>query len=108
MGSPEAGRPGHGEAGTEDRAVAATGRIADRLTTSVSSHMRMRLDRERNTSCQTTGPRHGRLDCNVMESPDQGVPQMSLGDSDGAPNMFSAELPVTTSLVSMARMTAPL
>ncbi len=36
MGSPEAGRPGHGEAEPEDRAVAATGRIADRLTTSVS------------------------------------------------------------------------
>ena len=44
----------------------------------------------------------------IMESPDQGVPQMSLGDSDGAPKMSSAELPATTSSVSIARMTAPL
>ena len=43
-----------------------------------------------------------------MESPGQGAPQMSLGDSDGAPKMSSTELPVTVSSVSMARMTAPL
>ena len=43
-----------------------------------------------------------------MESPDQGVPQMSLGDSDGAPKMFSAELPVTASIFTLAKMTAPL
>ena len=45
---------------------------------------------------------------NLMESPDQGIPQRSLGDSNGAPKMFSAELPATASPVSMARMTAPL
>ena len=64
MGSPEAGRPGHGEAAPEDRTLAATGHIADHLTTSVSSHMRMRL--ERNTSCQTTGSRHGQLACKLF------------------------------------------
>ena len=44
----------------------------------------------------------------LMESPDQGAPQRSLGDSVGAPKMFSAELPVTASIVSLATMTAPL
>ena len=44
----------------------------------------------------------------IFESPGQGAPQRSLGDSIGAPKMFSAERPVTASLVSLAKMTAPL
>ena len=44
----------------------------------------------------------------LLESPGQGAPQRSLGASIGAPKMFSAELPVTASLVSLAKMTAPL
>ena len=44
----------------------------------------------------------------LMESPDQGASQMSLGDSYGAPKMSSAKLVATTSSVSIARMTAPL
>ena len=53
-----------------------------------------------------------KLVCNgpkiLLESPGQGAPQRSLGDSIGAPKMFSAERPVTASLVSLAKMTAPL
>ena len=43
-----------------------------------------------------------------MESPGQGAPQRSLGDSIGAPKMFSTELPVTASIVSLAKVMAPL